>query len=299
MKQEGKKYTIKESELKEIIREMILMEIYEPDKYVANFDNGVPPQNVRLRDLIHLNKFPEALNNAAQNGDNALIRRLNDFLGTNNGPAVGPDVIPGVGQVLNGTGPNANAEQVFYPKKAAQWLENNATPHYDPSRNKWCAKHVRFALNSGGLRAPWGMAATSAYMYANVLPANGWVEIPKNTAGQVGDIVVVDEYPAHPHGHIAMCTGPGRWVSDFVQRSVYGLKDVPPANRVHFYRYANIAGQNNQGRQQQGNENSLANTLSGYYEKAKDYATKKLQDWGAVPVKPGTRQLNGTPPFQQ
>ena len=33
MKREGKKYTIKESELKEIIQEMLLMEVYNPNDY--------------------------------------------------------------------------------------------------------------------------------------------------------------------------------------------------------------------------------------------------------------------------
>ena len=100
------------------------------------------------------------------------------------------------------------------------------------------------ALNRGGLGVPYGMKADSAKYYINILPANGWEEIPTNQAGEPCDVVVIgpcvdDGGNPHPEGHMAMCLGNGVWASDFIQSTMYGLNGTPPPSAVHVFRYKN------------------------------------------------------------
>lgn len=260
MKQKGKKYILKESELKEIIQEMILMEIYEPDKYVANFEGGVPPGQSNLSSLFK-NGFGDAVHNASQerNGGlggwlDAVDRGVYDLENLNYAPIWLRNWFnshrwrggPGVGN-----GSNGDAQEMFFVPEAVAFLKRYAKPRYDPNTCGNCATKVREALNHGGLNAPWGMDASSAYQYIQVLPANGWYEIDESGAGQPGDVLVINRHAGHPDGHIAMCIGPDengvtRWCADYIHSSgnKYGLANRPPANTIFFFRYANIAGEN-------------------------------------------------------
>lgn len=79
-----------------------------------------------------------------------------------------------------------------------------------------CANYVATALLSGGYsftRQP------SAYMYHtnNTLTNAGFTQIVPNAQWIPGDVIVINRFSGHPHGHI--CIWDGRnWVSDFIQR---------------------------------------------------------------------------------
>ena len=252
MKKNGKKYILKESELKEIIRDMMLMEIYDPndykDMYVDKSLANKPTANLgdyagaalkAIRGIPGL-IIPDAWKERVANGDNDFAKWLLHALAAEKiGSSVGPDRVPNFGQ-WNGKTQNANAEEPLSVSKACNFILRNASAR----PTNWCARHVRMALNYGGLHAPWGMYAPSAKYYVNILPGNGWDEISPDQAGEPCDIVVIDSCidssgKKHGNGHIAMCAGNGKWVSDFVQNTVYGLKGTPPASCVHFYRYRN------------------------------------------------------------
>ena len=230
MEKEGKKYIIKESELKDIIREMILME------WTAAPENRVNPANFKA------NLMNGQLPSGGAQPKGVLGARTN----TN---AKGPDYVPnpGSGKWFGGPGlgkgNNSDAHEVFYPMAAAQYLRAHATPRYVRGQNGHCAKNVKEALNEGGLTCPWGMfkLSGSAKGYIKILFSNGWAQISSSEAGQVGDIVVLDAFQGHPHGHIAMCCGSGQWVSDFVQATMYGINGKVPPEVVHVFRYTNIA----------------------------------------------------------
>lgn len=271
---EGKKYILRESELKEIIKEMILDEISEANDGSAYFvsTDGYTPQTIpHIRDYVStggkvLKSGLSAILKAfgvndeyierVQNGDNDLAQWLIGALGLNTAGHVGADYVPDVRSMKWAGGPgwgkgnNFDAKEVFYPDQAARWILSNATPRYIRGKNGWCARYVKLALNAGGLSAPWGMIAGSAKDYLKVLPSNGWVEIPPSQAGQVGDVMVIDACRTrsgrrgfHKYGHIAMYCGGGQWVSDFRHRpdNIYGLNGTPPASAVHYFRYKNIA----------------------------------------------------------
>lgn len=252
-----KKYIIKESELKEIIKEMILQEVYNPDDFANNYTSekgrqaaqNLTPGVLGKNALSLITGIPNAIvpdewKERAQNGDNQALKWILGALGITTGGAVGADFVPNVNNLKMfggsglGKGNNPDAHEVFNVASAIKWLMNNASPYY--MKNKRCAAYVRQALNAGGLSAPWGMMAGSAKDYINVLPANGWTEINVGNAGQPGDIIVIDAFTGHPYGHIAMCCGNGLWVSDFRQNTPFGINGRVPENKVHYYRYKNI-----------------------------------------------------------
>lgn len=255
MKKDGKKYLIRESELKEIIKEMLLMEVYNPDDYknmhTAEFLQNNPKVPNAGDALVALGKIatgwiPDAYKNKVANGGAGV---LNDFqrwllgaLGASQAGTAGPDFVPGIQQMFYGVdkGPNADAHQVLNVNAAVNWLRNNA----HQKSTHWCARYVRTALNAGGLGLPHGMPAGSAKDYLKILPANGWQEIPTNQAGELGDVCVIApciDSSGRPHklGHIAMCIGSGVWASDFIQKTMHGLAGAPPPGAVHVYRYKN------------------------------------------------------------
>lgn len=297
MKQEGKKYTIRESELKEIIREMVLTEIYEPDAYVANFNNGQPPRDFNTYDAVKglANGIPNMWNGLVgklQGSDYEAAKWVGDVLGPSQNGASGPDWLPNLNTMERNGGPgfgkgnNYDAHEVFRPQDAVRGLLSRATPQFIKGKNgKYCARYVRLAMEDGGLTPPWGMlkAAQNACGYVQILPANGWVEIPQNQAGQPGDVLVIDSYTQHPKGHIAMCAGNGKWAADYVHRAgnIYGLADTPPANRVHFYRYTNIS---NQPYQKPQNNNSK---VSDWWNQTKEQLRNSLRDLGVPSINPG------------
>lgn len=255
MKKEGKKYLIKENELKEIIQEMLLMELYNPDDYKDMYLKGtgnapLPNMGDALGGAWNIIKgVPNALipdkwkeQVAKGNGHigNDFLQWLMNTFGVSAAGTAGADWAPNIGQ-KQGKGQNRDAHEQLNVAAACNWLATNANPK--PTR--WCARYVRIALNRGGLSSPYGMPAPSAKYYVNILPANGWDEISPQEAGQPCDVVVIDATRSingksnYPMGHIAMCIGNGRWASDFLQNNVYGLKNPVPPEKIHFYRYRN------------------------------------------------------------
>ena len=221
MKKEGKKYVIKESELKEIVQEMLLMEFFgqsvSKDMYTTSYRNnaqntGVVPKSSNGNGNIDFKKYLELL--------------FGDVFNKSFGQT----------QVVN-NGKNADASQPLNVAAACNWLKQ----HAKASSIGYCARYIRQALNAGGLGVPHGMPAPDAKSYQRILPSNGWDEIPMSQAGQAGDVMVIGQYEGRPHGHIAMCIGNGRWASDFIQKTMYGLRVPPPPEFVHFYRYRNKA----------------------------------------------------------
>lgn len=217
MRKENKKYLIRESELKEILQEIALLEVSDMHtrKYMARKSGS---GNAALKtDGNVLGDFGNMLNGLYS----SLFGQGNGTMGYGNQPV--------------DHGKNADAHQPLNVAAAVNWLNSNA----HQKSTGWCARYVRSALNAGGLGVPHGMPARAAYQYVRILPSNGWQEIPIEQAGQPCDVVVMDPHPGHKYGHIAMCLGNGRWASDFFQRTMHGLKVPPPRNVVHVYRYRN------------------------------------------------------------
>jgi hypothetical protein len=261
--EKNKKYLIKESELKEIIQEMILMELYDPKDYAGmytkNYTGKIPNAGDALSGAWNMIKgIPNAIipdeykNQVANNGPgfwNDLQRRMLDMLGASAAGTAGPDWLPKLNQIGGkpGTGPNKNAEQQLNVNKAVDWLRNHAYPRYIKEKCGHCATYVRTALNAGGLDAPHGMDGLYAKNYIRILPENGWVEISPNQAGELCDVCVIDSCiggngKKHPAGHISMCIGNGVWASDFIQNSMVGISGgIKPGqgNVVHVFRYRN------------------------------------------------------------
>lgn len=258
MKQSGKKYVLKESELKEIVREMLLSELYNPADYqglytqnykgsvpnVGNYLNAIKGMAGGLANAV----IPDSWKDAAANGGRDLPQWLLDVLGAQKAGTSGPDFVPdwwnskrlgGTGAGLD-FGANADAHQTLNVGAACQYIRSIA--RNTPGRH--CAKNVRKALNHGGLGLPHGKPAGSAKNYLTILPENGWTEINQQNAGEPGDVLVVapcvdSAGSSHPYGHIAMCVGNGVWISDYIQSTVHGLKGTPPRGTMHFYRYNN------------------------------------------------------------
>jgi len=81
-----------------------------------------------------------------------------------------------------------------------------------------CAQYTRQAIEAGGVPL---LRHGSAKDYGASLLAAGFVALdftPLNY--EPGDVVVIDGFEGHPHGHMAMYNGTN-WVSDFVQRDLY------------------------------------------------------------------------------
>ena len=253
MKKEGKKYLIKESELKEIIREMLLMEVYDPNDYAhlytSNYKGDVPLPKEFFKGLGNLAtgwmspEFKEKVAQGSGVGDRFLQWILGGLGATAPG-TVGPDFLPSYNQMKlpPDQGPNADAHQQLNVNAACQWLRQNA----HQKSTHWCAKYVRSALNYGGLGLPHGMKAPWASYYIGILPANGWEKISPTQAGEPGDVVVIDNCYAtdksrhhYRMGHIAMCIGGGQWASDFFQKTPLGLAHPVPPEAVHYFRYKN------------------------------------------------------------
>ena len=253
MRKEGKKYIIKESELKEIIREMMLMEVYNPNDYSGMYSSSYKGNPAKPHDYLSgaLNLIknlpnmiiPDSWKEKVAQGDSDMLQYILGLLGAQQAGTARPDFIPNWGQ-HRGEGSNADASQQLNVNMAVNWLRSHAYPSYDKNKCGWCAKHVREALNRGGLQVPHGMWAPSAKYYVNILPANGWEEIPVNQAGELCDVVVIDDCidsnkKRHKDGHIAMCIGNGVWASDFIQKTMHGLAGTPPPSAVHVFRYKN------------------------------------------------------------
>ena len=253
-----KKYVLKESELREIIQEMVLMELYNPDDYKGMYTQNYPGKVPNVGDAANgLWKLisgipnaiiPDSVKNAVANGNSDALQWILDVLGAQKEGTAGPDFVKNWwnSKWLGGTGAgvdygeNADAHQQLNVNAACQYIKQIA----GPKPGRWCARHVRMALNRGGLGLPHGKLAPRAKDYLTILPGNGWDEIPANQAGEPCDVLVVgpcvdSRGGKHPSGHMAMCIGGGVWVSDYVQRTWHGLVGEPPVGTYHFYRYRN------------------------------------------------------------
>lgn len=107
-----------------------------------------------------------------------------------------------------------------------------------------CAKHIRQALDAGGLSTTGH--PINAKDYIRWLPTKGWMRLGILRSQRAcddfikvglmpGDIAVYGN-PSKPAGagHICMWTG-HRWVSDFRQRGINVYKTFP--GEIHIFRY--------------------------------------------------------------
>lgn len=249
---EKKKYIIKESELKEIIKEMFLMELFDPndykDMYTQNYKGRVPNIGDALKGVgnIATGWIPDEWKEKVAQSPNTWYNDVAKWLlgATHlNAPGTGrPDVIPNWlrGQ-RSSEGQDPNAQTPLSVSRACYYLQTHAYPEYDKRTCGNCARAIRNALVYGGLNSPWGNPSGlgDAKNYIRLLPANGWQQIPQQQAGEPGDILVINEIPGHKHGHIAMCLGNGRWAADYMHKTWHGLASPPPAGSYFFFRYKN------------------------------------------------------------
>lgn len=260
MEKEKKTYHIRESELREIVREMIAVEavrdlLSEDHEYLrdpASAGKVIPKPYDYLKGVVNVGKglprmlIPDSWKEKVANGNggvgNEFMRWLFGVLGASAEGTAGGDYIPNWGQ--SGQSQDPEGKTPFKVAQAVRWMQANAYPRYTKGKCGRCARAVRLALLSGGLHAPWGNYAPSAKYYMSILPANGWDEIPVSQAGEPGDVCVIgacvdSKGRKHPDGHIAMCLGNGVWSSDFIQRNMHGLAGTPPPSVVKVFRYRN------------------------------------------------------------
>ena len=261
MEKEKKTYHIRESELKEIIREMIAVEtvrglLSEDHEYLrdpASAGKVIPKPYDYLKGVVNMGKglpgilIPDSVKEKVANGDssaNEFLRWLFAGLGASADGSTGPDIFKNRGQ--EGMSQDPEGKTPFNVAQAVRWMQVHAYPRYNKNTCGYCARAVRRALQTGGLPVPWGNwgLARSAKGYMQILPANGWDEIPVSQAGEPGDVCVIgacvdSRGRRHPEGHIAMCLGNGVWSSDFIQRNMYGLAGTPPPSVVKVFRYRN------------------------------------------------------------
>ena len=258
MGKEKKTYHIRESELKGIIREMIAVEavrdlLSEDHEYLrdpASAGKVIPKPYDYLKGVVNMAKgiprtlIPDSRKEKVANGNSEFMKWLFDVLGASAAGTAGGDFIPNRGQ--EGMSQDPDGKTPFNVARAVRWMQVNAYPRYIKGKCGRCARAVRLALQAGGLRAPWGnwKLGESAKGYLSILPANGWDRISLTRAGEPGDVCVIDacvdsKGGQHPDGHISMCVGGGRWLSDFVQKDMYGLVGTPPASAVAVFRYRN------------------------------------------------------------
>ena len=115
-----------------------------------------------------------------------------------------------------GSNGNYGNSVIFNVESAINHLTNNAMQ----TSSGYCARHVRQALEAGGLST--GNRPGSACDYDTYLTTIGFGIVNSyNYIPQVGDIVVHEATDGHSHGHIAMYNGVC-WISDFVQSDMYG-----------------------------------------------------------------------------
>jgi len=116
--------------------------------------------------------------------------------------------------------------------------------HAQPDSTGWCARHVRSALEDGGMdttgRPSYGGS------YGSWLTQNGWEEVTGDSV-QVGDIAVTSPFGSHKYGHISMLSpignGEYKWVADFASNNASPYRD-DDGSHTKIYRYKNIINGN-------------------------------------------------------
>lgn len=92
-----------------------------------------------------------------------------------------------------------------------------ATSRANRSSVGYCAKYVRIAIQSAGIKYDAVPSAYQAHTNGNLKRA-GFVHIQDTGQYEVGDIMVWDRGNGAKHGHIQIWNGKN-WVSDFIQNS--------------------------------------------------------------------------------
>ncbi len=101
-------------------------------------------------------------------------------------------------------------------QKAAVWIRENALPPF--GRGK-CAKHVRLALEAGGINTSGH--PVDAKDWGATLTARGFREVgSKGYSPLVGDVVVIQSTSQSASGHIQIYDG-SNWISDFIQTAFW------------------------------------------------------------------------------
>ncbi len=133
----------------------------------------------------------------------------------------------------------------------AERLSQGLDHHLRYGRSQ-CAHYVKLAIsspNGGGLKLE-NSGINSAKDYGPCLISNGFIAVSGVTTSlvggiynitgqQPGDVVVVQNAPNHPHGHMAMFDGTN-WVSDYVQVKGFYPAQVYRTNNISYvlYRYS-------------------------------------------------------------
>lgn len=97
-------------------------------------------------------------------------------------------------------------------QKAVQHLSSHASA---TSLGK-CAQYVRQAIEAGGVTL---VRTESAKDYGSSLTRVGF-RVVTTTIYQKGDVVIIQGFTGHPHGHMQMFDGV-RWISDFTQKDFW------------------------------------------------------------------------------
>jgi len=121
-------------------------------------------------------------------------------------------------------------------RKACDYLMIRAYPKYDKNKCGKCASFVRSAVDFATGKS---MERTlSAKNYGKIYEEIGFKNVfdfptqPKEEyKPEIGDISII-QY--EPHGHICMFTPKG-WISDFVQKDMYGgsIRDKNPQFKIY------------------------------------------------------------------
>ena len=97
---------------------------------------------------------------------------------------------------------------------AVRHLQNNAQPRSVGQ----CARYTRQAIEAGGVRLT---RQNSAKDYGPSLEAVGFVKLASPPTEYLkGDVVIMQSFTGHPHGHMQMYDGT-QWISDFKQRDFW------------------------------------------------------------------------------
>lgn len=94
------------------------------------------------------------------------------------------------------------------------------TSHAEKKSVGACAKYVRLALNSAGIKTPNNPRDANGYI--EYLPLIGFsrYDLELTDPVKVGDIEVLPKVGSHKYGHIQVFNGKN-WVSDFEQKSEF------------------------------------------------------------------------------
>ena len=105
--------------------------------------------------------------------------------------------------------------------------------HAQPKSTGNCAHYTREAIEAGGVVL---VRHGSAKDYGISLLHAGFREAITNQYVK-GDVVIIQGFQGHPHGHMAMYDG-SKWISDFVQSGLYpgpAYREKKPSYKIYRY----------------------------------------------------------------